>query len=182
MDVRIVSATNRDLAAEVREGRFREDLYYRLNVVAVLIPPLRDRKEDIPLLAQHFVERYRKAFGREVKGVHPEALACLERYDFPGNVRELENIVERAVALEADSFLSVRSLPDHIRGERGVPPLPRDALPDGGLDLDGVLVSTELHYVRQALARAGGNKTEAAKLLGLTFRSLRYRLEKLGIP
>jgi two-component system response regulator PilR (NtrC family) len=181
VDVRILSATNRDLSTEVKAGRFREDLFYRLNVVAIKLPPLRDRRNDIPLLAHYFLEKFRVAFGRTIKGISPEVLRCLDRHDFPGNVRELENIIERAVALESGEQLSMKSLPDYLLDEAagGAPRLER--LPEDGVDLEETLLNTELHYIREALGKTGGNKTEAAKLLGLSFRSFRYKLEKLGI-
>ncbi|GAB4264862.1 sigma-54-dependent transcriptional regulator [Deferrisoma sp.] len=181
VDVRIVSATNRDLAEAVREGRFREDLYYRLNVVALEIPPLRERRDDIPLLALHFLQKYARAFGRPLKGFTREALDRLEAYPFPGNVRELENLVERAAALETGEYVGVESLPPALGAPRtgdaeGLPPLPAD-----GFDLEGFLADVERRYLEEALRRTNGNKTEAAKLLGITFRSLRYRLERLGM-
>ena len=181
VDVRIVSATNRDLAAAVRQGRFREDLYYRLNVVALEIPPLRERREDIPLLAVHFLRKYARAFGRDIRGFTREALERLEAYDFPGNVRELENVVERAVALETGEYITCDSLPEHLCGPRraGLEGLPD--LPEEGLDLEALLADVEKRYLQEALRRTGGNKTEAARLLGITFRSFRYRLERLGL-
>ncbi|NOY44912.1 MAG: sigma-54-dependent Fis family transcriptional regulator [Deltaproteobacteria bacterium] len=181
VDVRIVSATNRDLAEAVRQGQFREDLYYRLNVVALEIPPLRDRRADIPLLALHFLQKYAKAFGRPLKGFTREALDRLEAYSFPGNVRELENLVERAAALETGEFVTCDSLPPAVctqpsGGADTLPPIPPE-----GLDLEGLLAEVERRYLEQALDRTGGNKTEAAKLLGVSFRSFRYRLERLGM-
>ncbi|MBI5014771.1 MAG: sigma-54-dependent Fis family transcriptional regulator [Deltaproteobacteria bacterium] len=181
VDVRIVSATNKDLGAEVREGRFREDLYYRLNVVALEIPPLRIRCEDIPFLAHHFLKKYAQAFGRPLEGIAPDTLEALEGHDYPGNVRELENLIERAVALETGGQLSADSLPANLRGGGAAGSRHHASIPPGGLDLEGVLRSLERDYVDEALRRTGGNKTEAARLLGLSFRVLRYRLEKLGI-
>jgi two-component system response regulator PilR (NtrC family) len=181
VDVRLLSATNRDLSLEVKAGRFREDLFYRLNVVAIKLPPLRDRRNDIPLLAQYFLEKFRVAFNRSIKGISPEVLRCLDRHDFPGNVRELENIIERAVALESGEQLSLRSLPDYLLEESAGGPPKLDRLPAGGVDLEETLRNAELHYIREALGKTGGNKTEAAKLLGLSFRSFRYKLDKLGI-
>jgi two-component system response regulator PilR (NtrC family) len=180
VDVRIVSATNRDLRDEVGAGRFREDLYYRLNVVALEIPPLRDRREDIPLLAHHFVKKYASAFGRGVRGFGRDALEALERYAFPGNVRELENLVERAVALETEEYLDASNLPREVVAPRtsALPELTE--IPGVGLDLEQLLDGIERRYLEQSLARTAGNKTEAAKLLGLSFLSNRYRLEKLG--
>ncbi|WP_025323863.1 sigma-54-dependent transcriptional regulator [Deferrisoma camini] len=181
VDVRIVSATNRDLAEAVRQGRFREDLYYRLNVVALEIPPLRDRRADIPLLALHFLQKYAKAFGRPLKGFTREALDRLEAYSFPGNVRELENLVERAAALETGEFVGVESLPPALGAPRpeGLDGLP--SLPDEGFHLEELLAAVERRYLEEALRRTHGNKTEAARLLGITFRSFRYRLERLGM-
>ncbi len=181
VDVRIVSATNRELGSEVAGGRFREDLYYRLNVVALEIPPLRERRQDIPLLAHHFLQKYAAQFARPVVGFTREALERLEAHPFPGNVRELENVVERAVALETGEHLSTESLPAHLgRGGRADPGRP-PALADGGIDLEAFLEGVERRYLEEALERSGGNKTEAARLLGLSFRSFRYRLEKLGM-
>ncbi len=181
VDVRIVSATNRDLAQEVKAGRFREDLFYRLNVIAIPLPPLRDRRNDIPLLAHHFLEKYKAAFRRDIKGIAPEVLKCLDRHDFPGNVRELENIIERAVALESGDQLTLGNLPEYLREEAAGGPPRMDSLPEGGVDLEDTLRRTEVHYILKALGKTGGNKTEAAKLLGMTFRTLRYRLDKLGM-
>jgi two-component system, NtrC family, response regulator PilR len=181
VDVRIVSATNKDLGREVREGRFREDLYYRLNVVALEIPPLRQRRQDIPLLAQHFLRRYAQCFGRALQGFSREALAALESYDFPGNVRELENLVERAVALELGETLTPESLPEHLSRPNSERRFQLPALPPAGLDLETVLATLERRYLEEGLERSGGNKTEASRLLGLTFRSLRYRLDKFGM-
>jgi len=180
VDVRIVSATNRDLKTEVDARRFREDLYYRLNVVALPIPPLRERRDDIPLLAQHFLRKYVAAFHREIRGITREALDLLEGYDYPGNVRELENLVERAVALESGEYVSPASLPPPfaVRTRTRVDALP--AIPADGLDLDHLLQSVEQRYLDEALDRVAGNRTEAARLLGITFRSIRYRLQKLG--
>jgi two-component system response regulator PilR (NtrC family) len=181
MDVRIVSSTNRALREEVEEGRFREDLYYRLNVVALSIPPLRDRREDIPLLVHHFLKKYSMAFGRPILGLTREALEVLEGYDFPGNVRELENAMERAVALETEDYLSSGSLPEQLRGTLADEPLNMPSIPDEGVDLEALLQSVERRYLDEALRRVAGNKTEASKLLRLTFRSFRYRLDKLGM-
>jgi two-component system response regulator PilR (NtrC family) len=181
MEVRIVSSTNRALREEVEEGRFREDLYYRLNVVALSIPPLRDRREDIPLLVHHFLKKYSMAFGRPILGLTREALEVLEGYDFPGNVRELENAMERAVALETEDYLSSGSLPEQLRGTLADEPLNMPSIPDEGVDLEALLQSVERRYLDEALRRVAGNKTEASKLLRLTFRSFRYRLDKLGM-
>ncbi len=180
VDVRIVSATNRNLKKAVAQGTFREDLYYRLNVVAIEIPSLARRREDIPLLAQHFLLKYARAFDRPVRGFDRAAMEALERYDYPGNVRELENIVERAVALETGELLGCASLPEAVvAGPEADPPV-LEPLPPEGIDLERVLEDVERRYVTEALERTGGNRTEAARLLGISFRSIRYRLDKLG--
>ncbi len=180
-DVRIVSATNRDLKGEVDAGRFREDLYYRLNVVGLEIPPLRDRREDIPLLAHHFLEKYANAFGRPLLGFTRETLELLEQYAYPGNVRELENVVERAVALETGEYVTPGNLPQPLTHSQPAHSGNLPELPSEGLDLDKLLESVEQRYLDEALRSVAGNKTEAAKLLGITFRSIRYRLQKLGM-
>jgi len=184
VDVRVVAATNRDLAAEVKAGRFREDLYYRLNVVQIDMPPLRERAEDIKELTQHFVEKFATEYGKVVHGVTPEAQRLLRAYRFPGNVRELQNIIERAVALESGTLLSAGSLPERVQG--GLAAAPEEVgndepFPDEGIDLEARLAAVERRYLEQALAATGGNRTQAAKLLGINFRSMRYRLVKLGM-
>ena len=184
VDVRLVAATNRDLAADVKAGRFREDLYYRLNVVQVDLPPLRERLGDVAPLAQHFVEKFAAEYGKSVRGVSPEGMQLLRAYRYPGNVRELQNIVERAVVLESGALLSSASLPERVRGELGDVPaeqLEEVDFPEGGIDLDARLGAVERRYLDRALAASGGNRTQAARLLGITFRSLRYRLVKFGM-
>jgi len=179
VDVRIVAATNRDLEVEVAQGGFRQDLYYRLNVIQVHLPPLRQRRDDIPLLVEHFVKRYAAELGKRMGGVSPEALSALCSYDYPGNVRELENIVERAVTLEPQAVIQRASLPDF--GARGAAPVASAELPTEGVELDRLLADYERDIVTRALKQTGGVRKDAARLLGVTFRSLRYRLEKLGI-
>lgn len=183
VDVRIVAATNRDLSAEVRESRFREDLYYRLNVIEIDMPPLRERIDDIAPLAQHFLERFAKEYGKPVRGLSPEALRLLRTYRFPGNVRELQNVIERAVALEPSSLVSPASLPERVQGEvsAGPPDVAEEPIPDSGIDLEARIAGFERKYLERALAASGGNRTAAAKMLGITFRSLRYRLLKFGM-
>jgi two-component system, NtrC family, response regulator PilR len=180
VDVRVVAATNRDLDAEVAGGGFRQDLYYRLNVIQVHMPPLRQRREDIPLLCEHFIKRHAAELGKRVTGISPEALAALASHDYPGNVRELENLVERAVTLETSPVIGRDSLPDLGRGTIS-PPSPPPELPAAGIDLDRLLADYERELVQGALRQTGGVRREAARLLGITFRSLRYRLEKLGL-
>ena len=179
VDVRIVAATNRRLEEEVAAGRFREDLYYRLNVIELALPPLRDRQEDIPLLAQHFVEKYATELSRTIQGVSDDALAALLAYPFPGNVRELENVIERAVALTRQEVIEPEALPPNVLQPRETPAASR--IPADGLDLDATVNDFERGLIREALRRTGGVKKRAAQLLGISFRSFRYRLEKLGL-
>ena len=181
VDVRVIAATNRDLAAEVRGGRFREDLYYRLNVISLELPPLRDRPSDIPLLAHHFLRKYAKEFQKPLRDIDPDAMQLLLAHPFSGNVRELENLIERAAALEDNDRITPRSLPQTLRRPSAEPtPQPAEAftVPPGGIDLENVVGDVERQLIEQALARTGGKKKEAARLLGITFRSLRYRLAK----
>jgi len=178
-EARLVAATNRRLEDEVASGRFREDLYYRLNVIEVRLPALRERREDIPLLVGHFVEKYVSELGREVAGVTDAALEKLLEYDYPGNVRELENVVERAVALCRTGEIDVSVLPPTVVRTR--PPTSPDRIPPEGVSLDEVMNRYERELLLEALEQAGGVKKKAAQRLGITFRSFRYRLEKLGL-
>ena len=179
VDVRIVSATNRLLEDEVASGRFREDLYYRLNVIQIGLPPLRDRCEDIPLLVQRFVTRYCAELGKPPLAVEPEAMDILMAYSYPGNVRELENVIERAVALSRTDSIGVDVMPPTLlRPSEG--PVGRQ-IPTEGVDLDRLLADYERTLIGEALEMTKGVKKHAAKLLGLSFRSLRYRLDKLGM-
>ncbi|MCO4768833.1 MAG: sigma-54-dependent Fis family transcriptional regulator [Deltaproteobacteria bacterium] len=181
VDVRLVAATNRDLPAEVAAGRFREDLYYRLNVVTIALPALRERLGDLPMLVEHFVEKYGEQFGRPGISVGAEALRALAGHTWPGNVRELENAVQRGVALSRGDVVTPDALPPEVVGPAGdVGALP-SSVPPEGMDLDGALERYELMLIESALEVSGGVKTEAAKLLRITFRSLRYRLQKIGI-
>jgi two-component system response regulator PilR (NtrC family) len=226
IDVRFVCATNRDLSEEVRNGRFRGDLYFRLNVIPVTLPPLRAREGDIPLLAGYFVRKYAAALGREITGIAPAAQAKLESYHWPGNVRELENVIQRAIALGRGSVIEDVMLGDGAAeafpkpdlrpgpvaspaagvpaaGRRApeetwpiarphaeeppavaaapavAPPLP--PIPERGFDLEAQLAAIERRYVEEALARSGGNLTRAAEVLGISFRSIRYKVKKLGV-
>ena len=180
VDVRVVAATNRDLEAEVARGAFRSDLYYRLNVIELRLPPLRHRREDIPLLAEHFLRKFGAEHGRMVK-LAPDAQRRLESYDYPGNVRELENIIERAVALSSgntigsDDLPSVKAAPAHPIV--GAP----SEFPPEGVDLDALVSDFERSWVVRALEKTGGVRKRAAQLLGISFRSMRYRLDKLGL-
>jgi two-component system response regulator PilR (NtrC family) len=179
IDARIVSATNRRLDEEVAAGRFREDLYYRLNVIELVLPPLRDRIEDIPLLAQHFIRKFSEELEKEVDGMDREAYEMLAAYHFPGNVRELENLIERAVALARGPMIGGELWPATVGESRRVEASPRIS-PDG-VDLDQILGNYERSLLIEALKNAGGVKKRAARLLGVSFRSFRYRLEKLGV-
>jgi two-component system response regulator PilR (NtrC family) len=182
VDVRIVSATNQDLQAKVKKGEFREDLYFRLNVIPIHIPPLRKRKEDIPLLAQYFIEKYAREFGKEVKRISTYALELLMGYPFPGNIRELENIIERSVALESSSIILPENLiiAEEANGA-AASSMPAGEFPETGIDLNGELERFEREIIVKALEKAKGSKTKAALLLGVSFPSLRHRIEKLNM-
>jgi len=180
VDVRVVAATNRDLEAEVDRGAFRQDLYYRLNVIQLRMPPVRERREDIPLLAEHFLRKFSAEHARPVTEIAPAAMSALTAYSFPGNVRELENIIERAVTLSSDSRVTLDALPD-LRGSGGRGGRAAQELPIEGVNLEREVESFERTLLLRALERTSGNRTEAARLLGISFRSMRYRLSKLGI-
>jgi two-component system response regulator PilR (NtrC family) len=176
VDVRVISATNKDLKDEIAAGRFREDLYYRLNVVPVNVPPLRERKEDIPLLIDHFLRKT----SDNPKKIIPEAVKLLIDYPWKGNVRELENVIERTALLTDKNEISPEDLPSEINGFRGdIKSIPD--LTEEGIDIDQIIGDIEKKYLFKALEKAGGVKTEAAKLLNLSFRSFRHRLHKYGI-
>jgi two-component system response regulator PilR (NtrC family) len=186
-NIRILAATNRDLQDLVRDGTFREDLFYRVNVIPVVLPPLRDRREDIPLLADHFLPRLAERMGKALKGISSEAADCLQAYEWPGNVRELENVLERAAALEQSPMILAASLPPHVSGEEASEAQLAAAadnghsegvLPADGFDLEQHVQEIERDYIAQALKRAGGVKVKAAGLLGMSFRSLRYYTKK----
>jgi two-component system, NtrC family, response regulator PilR len=181
VDVRVLAATNRDVESDVAAGKFRQDLYYRLNVIRLNLPALRDRPEDIPLLADRFIQRFAAEMGKEVVGFTPDGLRALTSYRFPGNVRELENVAERAVALSGSRVIGLGDLPEPISGHAGAPARTLLDLPNEGLNLDDVLNEAERRLLLAALERTGGVRKRAAELLGLTFRSLRYRLQKQGL-
>jgi two-component system response regulator PilR (NtrC family) len=185
-NIRVVAATNQDLPKLVAEGRFREDLYYRINVIPVQLPALRERREDIPLIAEHFLSKYREQMGKTVAAISGGAMALLERYDWPGNIRELENVIERAVALERTPTILFESLPEQIRVTMAGTPSATAAgdvpeLPAGGFDLERHVQSVERRYLAQALERAGGVQVRAAELLGMSFRSFRYYAKKYNL-
>ncbi len=186
VDVRIISATHRDLEEMVIQGTFREDLYFRLNVIPIKLPALRERRSDIPILARYFLKRYSDKLGKDVQRISSYAMDLLKSYDFPGNVRELENIIERGVALEQTRIVLPESLSIalHRFQKKATPSRFPDELPDlpeEGMDLDKLLERIEKHYLTQALARSGGHKHKAADLLRISFRSIRYRLAKYGM-
>src|SRR5579863_6360512 len=178
VDVRLVAATNRDLRAALEEGTFREDLYYRLNVVSIDIPPLRDHKEDIPALANFFLDRYAKDSAKPVTRITPEAMKKLMDYHWPGNVRELQNIIERGVALSAAATLDASDIYLDDPAKRSPAPGSSPYVLPSGVTLE----QWEDEAIREALRRAAGNKSQAARALGLSRNALRYRLSKLGVP
>ncbi len=179
VDVRILSATNRRLEDEVAAGRFREDVYYRLNVIQLTLPPLRDRQEDVPVLIQHFVKRFADETGKEIEGMDAETCEILSNYAFPGNVRELENLIERAVALARGPVLGRDLLPSTVSDVPVAADQPR--ITSDGVDLEKLVADYESSLLSEALSLSDGVKKRAARLLGISFRSFRYRLEKLGI-
>ncbi len=181
VDVRILSATNRDLDAMVEGGGFRKDLYYRLSVIPINVPPLRNRHDDIPLLAHHLIRKHADNMGCSPKELSPEAELALLRYPWPGNVRELGNVIERALALSSDESIGVTDLPPAIRDYAPESIHIEDNLPQTGIDLEALVAKIEVDYIRQALERARYSQLKAASLLGMTPRSLRYRLQKYGL-
>ena len=172
VDVRIVAATNRNLETEVQAGRFREDLFYRLQMMPIALPPLRERRGDIPLLANHYIDRYNGEFRRRVRGLTPEAMAMLDQHRWPGNIRELRNVIERAMLLLDREWIAPEDLAALVRPGGAV----RFRLPSGGVRLEDV----ERQLLVQALERAGGNQTQAGQLLGINRDQVRYRVEKFG--
>jgi two-component system response regulator PilR (NtrC family) len=182
VDVHIIAASNRDLFAEVAKGTFREDLYYRLNVIPIRLPSLRERKEDIPLLVEFFLKKYSKKddHGTAIKKIDPAALKILIDHNWPGNVRELENAIERLVIMTPNDTIMLEHVPDTIKNVGPRSELASLDIPDSGVDLEKLLENAEKTLLRKALEKAGGVKTEAAKLLGLSFRSFRHRLQKYG--
>jgi two-component system, NtrC family, response regulator PilR len=193
-DIRVIAATNQDLQKMVAEGRFREDLYYRINVIQVHLPPLRDRREDVPLLAEHFLTKYGEGVDKPVRSISHEAQNLLAAYSWPGNVRELENAIERAVALEQTQVVLPESLPAQVRagtpravgtpdGSAGAVGQASTGLPDlkEGFDLEALGEEFYRHYIALALERAGGVQTRAAEMLGMSFRSFRYYAKKFNL-
>ncbi len=177
VDVRVIAATHRDLPGLVREGRFREDLYYRIHVIRIDVPPLRARPEDLPEFVRHFLRRHAERMGRRVERIDPAFLEALARHDWPGNVRELENVVERAVALAPGDALVPETLPPEILAGSGRAP----EVPPGGFDLERHLEAERRRYMEAALRACGGVQTRAAERLGMSFRSFRYFAKKYGL-
>ena len=179
VNVRLLAATNAHLDEEVSSGHFREDLYYRLNVIEIPLPPLRERTDDIPLLVQHFTEKFVRELDKPIEGISDEVMDLLLKYPFPGNVRELENVIERAVALSRTPVVEVDSLPPSLLDF----PAAGDAnrIPQEGVDLEALMNDYESGLLLEALRISKGVKKRAARLLGISFRSFRYRLEKLGL-
>lgn len=186
VDVRVISATNKNLEHEVKAGRFREDLFYRMNVIQITCPPLRERKEDVPMLAGHFLEKFSKSLGMNVKKISNEAMDVLRKYHYPGNVRELENIIERTVALEPGAIILPESLPRHMSEAREeshgqVDPQTIQIDSTKGIELERLTAEFERALLVKALEQTGGVKKKAAKLLNISFRSMRYRVDKYGL-
>ena len=179
--MRVITATNQDLTRMVADGKFREDLYYRINVIPIHLPPLREREEDIPLLAEYFLAKYRDQMGKDIHGLSQETMDLLDAYEWPGNIRELENVIERAVALEKSQTILPESLPEHIAKRVAKGPAAAGLLPESGFNLEEHVEGLEKEYITQALVRAGGVQVKAAELLGMSFRSFRYYAKKYNL-
>jgi two-component system response regulator PilR (NtrC family) len=183
VDVRVIAATNKDLEKAIAAEEFREDLFYRLSVIPIHVPALRERREDIPLLARHFLEHFRKQMEKPIQGISPEAMSRLEAYDWPGNVRELENTIERAVALETGPEISLKVLPERMNGISPAVTASLDQsdaiqVPDEGINFEQVVAETERRYLQAALEKSGGVRTQAAELLKISYRSFRHFAKK----
>jgi transcriptional regulator with PAS, ATPase and Fis domain len=178
VDVRVVAATNRDLSAEVEKGRFREDLFYRLQVIPIVVPPLRERRSDIPLLVQHFLDKHNQQRSEQNCRIADDAMVHLWEYDWPGNVRELENLVERLVVLSDDGVIRVENLPPNIRSFISDKKIPRPTLTEEGIDLNQAVEEFEYRLIDEALRRTKGNKQAAARLLGLKRTTLVAKLRR----
>jgi two-component system response regulator PilR (NtrC family) len=182
VDVRFISATNKELEEEVINESFREDLYFRLNVIQIPIPPLRQREGDLLILSQYFLEKYSLELDKDIKKISAYAMDILGQYPFPGNVRELENIIERSVTLETSNIVLPESLAlSNFRGARTRENRRRLDLGANGVDLDKAMAEVERDYILKALEISHGSKQRAAGLLGISMRSFRYRLDKLGL-
>ena len=180
VDVRVIAASNRDLAVEVEKGRFREDLFYRLQVIPIVVPPLRERRSDIPALVQHFLEKHNQQRGGQPCKIADDAMVHLWEYDWPGNVRELENLIERMVILSEDGMIRVENLPPNIRSFISDKKIPRPTLTEEGIDLNQAVEEFEYRLIDEALRRTKGNKQAAARLLGLKRTTLVAKLRRKG--
>jgi two-component system response regulator PilR (NtrC family) len=180
VEVRVIAATNRDLAESIRAGTFREDLFYRINVIPITLPPLRQRREDIALLVEHFITKYSKTLGVPQKRISADAMRLIEKYSWPGNVRELENVIERMIALEASDVLTTKSLPEHVLLGGAIPDMTFELPPDG-ISLENHLEGIGKFFMLKALERSGGVQTQAAELLRMSFRSFRYYAKKYDL-
>ncbi len=181
VDVRVLAATNRDLGDSIRNGNFREDLFYRINVIPIALPPLRQRKEDIPLLVDHFIAKFSTQMGVPQKRISADAMRLIEKYHWPGNVRELENVIERMIALEPSEVLTTKSLPEHVLLGGAIPDIATFDLPAEGISLEDHLESIGKTFMLKALERSGGVQTQAAELLRMSFRSFRYYAKKYDL-
>lgn len=184
IDVRVISATNRDLEAEIAAGRFREDLYYRLNVIQVKTPSLRERRDDIPILVEHFIKKSATNKNKKISGISDKAMSALQAYEFPGNVRELENIIERAIALESSDTIQIESMPAQVRAFISDGKTTGDKLfANGPIDLDNLIMEFEKDCILRASNASGGDLKEASALLGISLKKLQERIKalKLGI-
>ena len=180
VDVRLITATNKDLTQQIKKGEFREDLYYRINVVPIVIPPLRDRREDIPLLIEHFIKKINEENGKRVKGVSEEVLTWMTQYDWPGNVRELENLIERMVALTPNEYIQPCELPFSSLDTPKTNGL-KESILQGNVSLLKAEEEFERELISDALKRANNVQSQAAELLGISRRILKYKIDKLGI-
>lgn len=178
VDVRIIAATNQDLKEKIKEGKFREDFYYRLNIISFEMPPLRERKEDLPLFVSHFLNKFNGQMGKKVLNVSPEVMKVFETYSWPGNVRELENVIERAVAITDSGVIGLESLPEDVLASAGNG---RDMNIKPGFNLTKYLDELSQQYIKRAHREAGGNLKKAADFLGISYRSLRYLIDKYGL-
>jgi transcriptional regulator with PAS, ATPase and Fis domain len=180
VDVRLITATNKDLTQQIKKGEFREDLFYRINVVPIVIPPLRERKEDIPLLVEYFINKFNEENNKKVKGVSPEALDWMIRYEWPGNVRELENLLERMVALTPHEYILPSELPFSFLNAPKMHGL-KESILEGKVSLLEAEEEFEKDLISDALNRANHVQSHAAELLGISRRILKYKMDKLGI-
>lgn len=186
VDVRIIASTNVDLSEKIKEGKFREDLYYRLNVIRINLPPLRDRREDIPLLVEHFIKIYNQKTGKNIKGIKEDALKILEAYHWPGNVRELENCIERAVVFETSDYITVDSIDENIKlfvlsNSFSFPSISIPAITEEGIDFESYIDQVRKKLIEEALAVSNNEFLKASQLLKMSYRSFRYYVKKLGI-